>query len=116
MSTAALEVQLDALQIAIALEQDSRRRLVLLVHLADVELQVAHYLAQARSAEPLPRLLAQLATGAASAESAGQAIARDPSLAGQVAQVALGGQAGDVSIGPVAGRDIVTIYIGDRRE
>lgn len=63
--------------------------------------------------EPLPALLAQLATGAITTNTAGAAITRDLSLAAQVAAVSLGGaQTGDVRIGDVASGSIYHIHLG----
>jgi hypothetical protein len=63
--------------------------------------------------EPLPALIAKLAQGQITADTAGSAITRDLSLASQVAAVSLGGaQTGDVRIGDVAGGSIYHIYLG----
>lgn len=63
--------------------------------------------------EPLPALIAQLAQGHITADTAGQAITRDLSLAAQVAAVSLSGaQTGDVAIGDVASGNIYKIYLG----
>jgi hypothetical protein len=63
--------------------------------------------------EPLPALIAQLAQGQITANTAGQAITRDLSLAAQVAAVALNGaQTGDIQIGEVASGSIYHIYLG----
>jgi hypothetical protein len=62
--------------------------------------------------EPLPALLAQLAQGHITANTAGAAITRDLSLASQVAAIAIDGQAGDVTIGDVASGSIYHIYLG----
>jgi hypothetical protein len=106
--------QLAALQVRLSLTTDPAQRLVLRVELADVELRLAHRLAQSPAVEPLTRLVAQLATRQIDTDQAGNAIARDPGLAAQVAQVAIPGQAGDVHLGNVAGRDVVNIYIGEK--
>jgi hypothetical protein len=69
--------------------------------------------ASAGALEPLPALLAQLAQGQITANTAGQAISRDLSLAAQVAAVALdGAQTGDIQIGEVAGGSIYHIHFG----
>jgi hypothetical protein len=69
--------------------------------------------AAAGTLEPLPALLAQLAQGRISADTAGAAITRDLSLASQVAAVSLdGAQTGDVRIGDVASGSIYHIYLG----
>lgn len=66
-----------------------------------------------RNLEPLPALLAQLAQGEVTADTVGQAITRDLSLASQVAAVALSGaQTGDIAIGEVAGGNIYHIHLG----
>lgn len=97
------------------METDPGKRLVLQVQLADVELRLAYLLATSENAEPLPKLLSQLATAQITADAAGHAIARDPSLAAQVAAVMLpGAQTGDVSVGQAAGGNILNIYIGER--
>lgn len=107
--------QLAALRVGLHLERDPGRRLVLQVELADVELRLAHLLASSTNAEPLPKLLAQLATGQIDPDTAGHAIARDPSLAAQVAAVAMPEvQTGDITIGQAAGGSIVNVYIGER--
>lgn len=63
--------------------------------------------------EPLPALIAQLAQGHITADTAGAAITRDLSLASQVAAVSLGdAQTGDVRIGDVASGNIYKIYLG----
>jgi hypothetical protein len=63
--------------------------------------------------EPLPALLAQLAQGRITADTAGAAITRDLSLASQVAAIAIdGSQLGDVTIGDVASGSIYHIYLG----
>jgi hypothetical protein len=63
--------------------------------------------------EPLPALLSQLARGEITANTAGQAITRDLSLAAQVAAVALNGaQVGDVTMGDVAAGNIYHIHLG----
>jgi hypothetical protein len=63
--------------------------------------------------EPLPALIAQLASGQITANTAGSAITRDLSLASQVAAVSLNGaQTGDVSFNDVAGGSIYHIYLG----
>jgi hypothetical protein len=107
--------QLAALQVRLSLARDPAQRLVLRVELADVELRLAHMLARSPSVEPLTKLVAQLATRQIGADQAGHAIARDPGLAAQVAQVTMAGaQTGDIQMGNVAGRDVVNIYIGER--
>lgn len=64
------------------------------------------------SLEPLPALIAQLARGQITANTAGQAITRDLSLASQVAAVAFdGAQTGDITIGEAAGA-IYHIHLG----
>jgi hypothetical protein len=63
--------------------------------------------------EQLPTLIAQLARGEITANTAGQAITRDLGLAAQVAAVALNGaQTGDIQIKEVAGGSIYHIYLG----
>jgi hypothetical protein len=63
--------------------------------------------------EPLPALLAQLAQGRITANTAGVAITRDLALASQVAAITLdGAQTGDVRIGDVASGSIYHIYLG----
>lgn len=107
--------QLVALRVGLSLETDPAQRLVLQVQLADVELRLAYLLAQSENAEPLPKLLSQLATAQITADAAGQAIARDPALAAQVAAVALpDAQTGDVQIGQAAGGNIINVYIGEK--
>jgi hypothetical protein len=107
--------QLAALNVRLSLETDPHERLVLRVELADVELRLAHALAHSANAEPLPKLLALLATAQITADTAGQAIARDPALAAQVAAVAMpDAQTGDVQIGQAAGGNILNVYIGEK--
>ena len=112
--------QLAALRVKLSLERDRTRRLILSVQLAETELLMAHMIANHPKAEPLPQLLARLVTGQVDADTAGQAIARDLSLATAVEraveapQIALSGQAGDVRVGDVAGRDVIHIHIGAR--
>lgn len=111
-----LAAQLAALDVALALERDARRRLVLTVTIRDVEARIVEALAQSPNAEPLPQLIARLAQGTLSPDTAGQAIARDPSLAGQVAtalSIGTEAQTGDIATGDIAGT-IVKVYIGGR--
>jgi hypothetical protein len=63
--------------------------------------------------EPLPALIAQLAKGQITANTVGQAITRDLSLASQVAAVALNGaQTGDVTMGDVVSGSVYHIHLG----
>ena len=67
--------------------------------------------------EPLPALIAQLAQGQITANTAGAAITRDLSLASQVAAITLdGAQTGDVRIGDVASGSIYHIYLGGKSD
>lgn len=109
-----LAPQLAALRVKLSLERDRTRRLILSVQIAETELLMAHLFANHPQSEPLPQLIARLVTGQVDADTAGQAIARDPSLAAQVAQVTIPGQTGDVTLGNVAGRDVIHIHIGDK--
>jgi hypothetical protein len=64
--------------------------------------------------EPLPALIAQLAKGEITTNTAGSAITRDLSLAAQVAALTFGdaAQIGEVTIGDVASGSIYHIYLG----
>lgn len=67
--------------------------------------------------EPLPALIAQLAQGRITANTAGAAITRDLALASQVAALTLeGAQTGDVTVGDVAAGSIYHIYLGGPRD
>lgn len=78
--------------------------------------RAAHAAQHAAPQEPLPDLIAKLLRGEISTDTAGHAIARDPALAGQVAQTALGfgngNQTGDIRTGDIAAGNIIHITIG----
>lgn len=114
--------ELAALHIDLSLARSSRDRLILTVRFVEAEGRLAAaILARQSTTEPLPQLLARLVRGEINATTAGHAIARDPALAGQVAAATEDGavisfgndiQAGDVTVGDVAGQNIIKIYIG----
>lgn len=117
MSQARLEAELAALRVAelrLARDPDSRA-----LHL---EVQLRRRAAQAAEEqtpqEPLADLIAKLLRGEVDTDMAGQAIARDPSLAGQVAALAIGSDAqiGEFRTGDIAAGNIIHIHIGGDRE
>jgi hypothetical protein len=116
MSQAQLEAELAALRVAelrLARDPDSRA-LYLEVQLRRRAVQAAE---QQAPQEPLADLIAKLLRGEVDTNMAGQAIARDPSLAGQVATLAIGhhAQVGEFRAGDIAG-NIIHITIGGGRE
>jgi hypothetical protein len=116
MSQAQLEAELAALRVAelrLARNPDSRA-LYLEVQLRRRAVQAAE---QQAPQEPLADLIAKLLRGEVDTNMAGQAIARDPSLAGQVATLAIGhhAQVGEFRTGDIAG-NIIHITIGGGRE
>jgi hypothetical protein len=117
MSHARLEAELAALRVAelrLARDPDSHA-LRLEVHLRRRALHAAK---QQTPHEPLADLIAKLVRGEVDTDTAGHAIARDPSLAGQVAALTIGhhAQVGEVRTGDIAAGNIIHITIGVGRE
>jgi hypothetical protein len=108
-----LEAELAALRVAelrLARDPDSRA-LHLEVHLRRRALHAAK---QQTPQEPLAELIAKLLRNEITTDTAGHAIARDPSLAGQVAALTIGqhAQFGEFRTGDIAAGNIINIRIG----